>query len=100
MLSRPDVDPCSSPVTGWAAKACHPGSGFSFERDPIGHAVKPAAQRVAFANRGGLVQQHKKRGLESVVAIRLLVQKTLAHAADHRPMAADQFGKSFLVLLV
>jgi hypothetical protein len=46
------------------------------------------------------VQQNEKRRLESIVPIRLLIQKPLTHAAHHWPVAAHQAGKSRFILLV
>src|SRR5439155_10037279 len=44
-----------------------------FHRDPIRYPVKPAADRVPFANRPRFVQQNEKGRLEGIVPIRLLV---------------------------
>ena len=57
------------------AAAPPPHLGTGLHRHAIGHAMQPAAQRVAGADRGGLPRQHQEGGLERVLDVVLVLQR-------------------------
>ena len=74
--------------------------GAGLDRDAIGHAMQPAAQSVAGANRAGLPGEHQESGLEGVLDVVLVVQDGAAGGQDHRAMAGDEGFEGGLVIRV
>ena len=73
-----------------------PGSG----RDPEGHSVQPAPERVSAANRTGPAGQHQEDRLEGVVGLVTITQNLPANPVNHRPMPLDQGAKCLFPSLI
>ncbi len=66
-------------------------------RDPKGHAVQPARQRVAPPDRSGRPGQDEERGLESVLGLVMIAQDRLTDPTDHGPVPFHQRRERQLV---
>jgi hypothetical protein len=60
--------------------------------------MQPARKRIEFANSRQLLSEQKKRGLESVFYILVVLQDTPTNAVDHWPMAAHEYLKGGLLM--
>ena len=60
--------------------------GTGARRDPEGHPVQPARQRVTPPDRSGRPGQDEERGLERVLGIVMIAQDLLADPLDHGPV--------------
>ncbi len=72
------------------AAAPPPHLGTGLHRHAIGHAMQPAAQRVAGADRARLARQHQEGGLERVLDVGLVLQDRTASGQDHRAVPRHQ----------
>src|SRR5207248_1408503 len=70
---------------------------FRVHGNSVGDAVKPASDRVAFANRRRLASQDKKRGLEGVVDVLFAMQDMAADGPDEASVPAHQRSKRGLI---
>ena len=59
--------------------------------------MKPSADPIAIADRGGAADQDQERGLEGVLDVSLVAKHAATDAQDHRPMPRDQSGERRLV---
>ncbi len=66
------------------------GLSVGLERDAIGDAVEPAAQRFAVADAAGLAHEDEKRGLEGVLDGLILAQHLPAHMQHHARVTPQQ----------
>src|SRR5262245_26618249 len=76
------------------------GAGTGLESRPGGHAVEPAAQRLAFANRFRLLRQDEKCCLKGILRVGLARQQATANAEDRPAVAPNQHPeRGFVVVL-
>jgi hypothetical protein len=66
------------------------------QRDALGHAVEPACQAFALAERASMPHKDEKRCLKCVVRIVHVAQHVPANAQDHRPVPIEQGRKRSL----
>src|SRR5262249_11522006 len=70
-----------------------------FQRSLLRNAVQPVAHQVFLKNGPGLAQKDQKRGLESVLGILMVLQKSSADAPNHGPMTLHQgFERSLIAV--
>jgi hypothetical protein len=65
----------------------------------MSNAIKPAADGLALANRGGVASQRQKRGLEGVLGILFVAQHLPAHPQYQLAMALHQDSEGGLLPL-
>jgi len=65
--------------------------------EAVGHAVQPAAERFAPADRSRPAEKHEERRLEGILGLVGASQHAPAHAEDHRPVAPQEGRKRCLV---
>ncbi len=73
------------------------GGDAGLGRDAQRHAVQPAADRLAPADRAGPARQDQERRLRGVLGVVVVAQDLPADAQDHRRMTIDQRRESRLV---
>ena len=68
--------------------------------EPLGHAVEPAGQAVALADRRSLADQEQERRLQDILGKMGIADVPTAQAEQHRPMPIDDRPKGELVAAI